>query len=588
MIDFAEPRYLLLLLIVAAMAAIGLLYARWRALARRRFAGGQAARWRATATWPKTALLLAAATLVVLAAARPQWGSREFRRERQGVDLVIALDISESMQARDVSPSRIALAQEELARFVQGVRGNRVGLVLFSGSSILRSPLTTDVQAMAQLIRRADKEAALTRAGSDIGGALDQAAKLLEASESPGKAILVVSDGEDFGSTAIDRAAALDAKHIAVFAAGAGTANGTTLIEPVGNTGRTRTKVDAQGQPVITRADEAKLSAVAAAGGGRYVSLNGPSGALLGLRDDLNRLEQTPLGEETQRVAVERFQWFLGAALALLALDWFLPLRLRLPSFPLLRRIRPRPGFALVLVAVLFAGACGKADTVRDKNGDANALFKAGNYDEALDAYQRLIAARPDIPELSYNAGNSLNRLGRYERAVEETRRALPPSSSKLGAAAYYALGNHFLALDQLQDAFEAYRSALLLAPADADAKYNLELTLARLQQRNQPPPNVAPAPGEAPAQPASGAADQPGDQPPQPSGGNQQPPQGNDQPPSGTPADVRRELQEALAGIDQGLTVEDAIRILDLLRQQQQRQRPAANQPGQPGAPDY
>ena len=154
MIEYAQPAWLLLLLVVLGMSAAVIRLQRWQRRARASFAGPQAARWPRTLAWPRMLLLLAAAALIALAAARPQWGSRESSREREGVDLVIALDVSQSMQAKDVPPSRLQLAQDELTRLVETQRGSRIGLVFFAGTAIIRSPLTTDTQATVQLIRQ--------------------------------------------------------------------------------------------------------------------------------------------------------------------------------------------------------------------------------------------------------------------------------------------------------------------------------------------------------------------------------------------------------------------------------------------------
>ena len=132
---------------------------------------------------------------------------------------------------------------------------------------------------------------------------------------------------------------------------------------------------------------------------------------------------------------------------------------------------------AMVLLAVLI-GACSGGDTLRSRNQDANEAYNRDSYQEALDIYHELIAQRPDIAELSHNAGNALHRAGLYERAVQETQRALPPTDDRVGALTYYALGNHYMALEEYELAYDSYRNALLLDPMDADAKYNLEIVL--------------------------------------------------------------------------------------------------------------
>lgn len=608
--SFGDTTYLLLGLLVVLMVYGVFRLARWRRDAREEFAGPRSRSWPSLAFWPRSILLLAAAVLIVFAAARPQWGNRQLTREVEGIDLVIVLDISQSMTADDVAPTRMKVAQDNLATLVQAQHGSRFGLVFFAGNAFLRSPLTADSQAMTQLILRADREAGLTRVGSDLGAALLQAGAILAASENSGRAIVLVSDGEDHGGTYQAEAQALAEQGIAIYTAGVGTAEGALLYD-TNPAGQRMPKIDASG-PVISRLNEGSLREIAEIGDGDYVHLDGGNTtALLGVRNDLARLDQTPLGSETQDIPIERFQYFVAAALVLLLLAWFTPTRVPLPSFRWLRRARRRPALAALLLAVLIGGC--SEDALRDRNEAANELFAAGEYAEALVAYQSLIVERPDIGEFSYNAGNTLHRLGNYERAAAETQRALPPQDPVLGADIYYALGNHLLAQQRLEEAYLAYRNSLLLDPADEDAKHNLEYVLLLVQQRDNPPqPGEQPSQGQGEGQtPSPGEGQQPGEGTPEPGAtgqpGEGQPGEGTQTPgageaqagqgtpaPNGTPggdaegqsADaLQRALAEALRGIDEELTFEEAIQVLDLLRQQQERQVPA---PGGSSGPDY
>jgi len=586
-------------LVVAAGLGLGFVWlAVWSRRASVRFAGPRAAGRPGAAYWLRAALVVGAAGLAVVAMARPQWGAHELRRQQQGVDLVVALDVSESMLAQDVAPSRLGAAQAEVRRLLQDLRGDRVGLVFFAGSAVLRSPLSSDMAGLASIVDRADKEPGLTRAGSDLGAALDQAGRILDASDSPGKAVLVVSDGEDFAGGFSAKAAELAQKGIVIFTAGVGTPQGSVILEPAGSGGQTKVKLDASGQPVITRLNEAALQAAATTGHGRYVRIQGQGGSLASLAGELDRLQQTPLGEQVQRIPVERLQVFVAAALALLALAWLVPDRLPRLRPARLPRLSPRPGLPLLVVLALLAGACSASqDSVRARNSQANRLYAAGDYQGALDAYQKLLAERPDLPELAYNTGNALDRLGQYERAIDETRRALPPPSPALGAATYFALGNHFLALNDLESAYEAYRNALLEDPGDADAKYNLELVLLRMNSQQAPPTQGQPQPGQPQDggdQPGQDSGQPGGDQPganPGQTGAQGSPAQApndqgqTDRQPSA--ADVQRSLQEALRGIDQDFSFEDAVRVLQLLEQMHQTRQPAAG-PGTSSGPDY
>jgi Ca-activated chloride channel family protein len=582
---FAAPANLTLFLLVALLFGAVLWLERWRRRARRAFGGRLG---RSNAGLPLQALVvIAAATLVVLAAARPFWSTRELNRTSRGIDLVVVLDVSLSMTAQDIKPTRIAVAEDDVAHLIDSMRGNRIGLVFFAGSSILRSPLSTDTAALTQIVRRADRTAGLTQPGSDLGAALDQAGRLLDASPAPGRAVVLVSDGEDFGKAATDKARELQGKGIVVFSAGVGTAAGSTLLDPSPRgRGQPLLKLDSQtGQPVVSHLDEANLQAIAGAGGGAYVRLTGSGRDLLGLRANLGQLQQSSFGAETQKVPAEKFQWFAGAALAFLGTAWFVPAYGLVPGFfgRRLLRTRAAPAITMLLIALIVAGACGSADNLRNQNASANELYGRGDYEGAVNAYESLLVARPDVPELAYNAGNALDRAGKYDRAVAETQRALPPTRPGLGVPTYYALGNHYLALGRLPDAFEAYRSALLLDPGDVDSKFNLELVLQRLKQsppgQGQGQPGPSPNPDPNSSQPGPNAPDQPAQSAPDQS----QPAQ------PGQAANPQRDLQQALSGLQDNLSFEDAVRILNLLDQLNANQR---RQPGSQGAsgggPDY
>lgn len=590
MIEFAQAGWLALGLVVLLMVGISIWLARWRRGARARFAGGQASSWRTNSSYLQLLLVLGAGVLIVLAAARPVWGQHSLQREREGVDLVIALDISQSMNATDAQPTRLGLAQGEIARLLDTERGSRVGLVFFAGTAIVRSPLTTDTQAIAQLVRRADQESGLARAGSDIGSALDQAALVLAPSENTGKAVLVVSDGEDFLNRYTDGVAALREKGIVVYTAGVGTAQGSTLTDALPG-GQTRPKLDSRGNPVVSHLDETSLKAIAAAGAGRYTHL-GAGGSLVSLREDLNALQQSPAAATTEEVAVERFQYFVGAALVMLALAWVLPARIALPLPRRLPRLRPHGSVAMMLLALLIGGCGASVDALREANQAANARYDSGDFQAALDAYQKLLTNRPDVPELAYNTGNTLHQLGNLDRAIQETQRALPPTDPKLGVATYYALGNHLLAADKPEAAYQAYRSALLIDPNDLDSKHNLEIALRIMAQRQQQQQDQAQQ--QTQQQPGEDSQQQ-GDQQPQqgqPSdqgqpGQQQQAQQGQPGQQQPSAAEATRALQDALKGIDKSLSPEEAIHILDLLRQQQETQS-TGGQRGAPVGPDY
>jgi Ca-activated chloride channel family protein len=587
-VSFGEPRFLLLLVAVPlAGLALAALW-RWRSRAEAAYAGRAAIEALSPGRSPvrralKAGLLLAALALLALAAAMPQIGSRDVPLERRGVDLMIVLDVSQSMEATDVIPSRRERARQEIEALLDRLHGDRVGLVLVSGSAFLRSPVTSDLGVIKQLVDSVSQERLLLQAGTALAGGIDVAADALSSSEAATRIVLVVSDGEDHEDRALEAARAASREGLLVYAAGVGTASGGTIPQVDPTTGAAQTKVDpATGAPVVTRLNDALLQGVAAAGGGRYVALEGSGAPLSALADEFARLESTVFATGTEQQPEERFQWFVAAAGLLLALELVLSDTRGRPFF--LRRKAAALG-PLAIMAGLLATSC--ASGVHSLNEDGNRFYAQGQYDRALESYQRARVERPDLYQLDYNIGNALHRLGDYARAVEETGRATASTNSDLAFRAYYSLGNHHFRLGQLQAAFDAYKEALIINPDDLDSKYNLEV-VARLMAEQPPPSSSGPGPGEETP---------PGQQTPSPpdgSTGGQGTPQAGEGQPQPAPgeqapsASLEQSLAEALAGIDENFTIEEAMRVLDILREQQRLQPAPATQPGSGQGLDY
>jgi len=588
-VSFGEPRLLFLL---AAVPLAGLALAvlwRWRGRAEAAYAGrggiGRLSPDRSPARRAlKAGLLLAALALFALAVARPQLGSREVPLERRGVDLMIVLDVSESMEANDVAPSRRERARQEINALLDRLQGDRVGLVLISGSAFLRSPVTSDLGVIEQMVASASQERLLLQAGTALAGGIDVAAEALADSEAATRLILVVSDGEDHEGRALEAARSAGDGGLLVYAAGVGTTQGGTIPQVDPATGTAHPKIDpATGAAVVTRLNDAVLRGVATAGGGRYVALEGPNSPLDALAGEFARLETTVFATDSQQQPEERFQWFAAAAGLLLALELVVSDTKGRPFF-----LRRKTGALapLALIAGLLPTAC--ASSVHSLNEDGNRFFAQGRYEQALESYQRARAERPDLFEFDYNIGNTLHRLGDYTRAVEETQRATAATDGDLAFRAYYSLGNHHFRLGQLQAAFDAYKQALILNPDDVDAKYNLELVARLLAE--QPPPS-SPSSGPPEETPPGEATPPPGEG----TGGEGQPQEGQPTPsPGAAPgeqapaADPQQALADALAGIEGEFTIEEALRVLDILREQQRSQPEPAQQPGSGQGLDY
>ncbi len=572
-----EPWLLALTALVPLAVAASLRAARRRVAAAVRYAPGGPRPPTAGARPLRLALTCAAVALLAIAAARPTIGSRQETAPQQGIEVVLALDVSRSMLTADVPPDRLSLAIRELDALLDRLAGSRVALVLFADNGLLRAPLTTDIEAVRTLLASARSDAPALTPGSNLAAGVRSSVRALEAAVSDSRAIVLVSDGEDHVGNAVDAAREAARQGIVVHVAGVGTERGGPVLERDPETGAVVPRVDpATGGPVVSRLDEANLRAIAEAGGGRYIHL--AESGVEPIAEALAGLRAVRFEDVTSERPIERFQLFALAALLLLAAERLLAGGL-LQGRALARGALP----ALALLAMLTGAAC-SADA-DDHNDSGNRYYAQERYSDALREYRRAQAADPGAPAPVFNAGVALYQLGEYERAAAELRSVLTTADPALRARAWYNLGNAYVRLGRLLDARAAYREALLLDPGDRDAKFNLELVNRALLE--QPTAAQPPSQGAPPGQPAGEDAADAGDageaSPGSPSGERAS---GEGEPQAGGDAD--RALEEALAGIEREFTLEDALRVLDLLRERQAEGAIGGARSRTDGGPDY
>lgn len=289
----------------------------------------------------KGGLLVAALCLLVIAAARPRVGVEMQQAQRQGADVALVMDASDSMLARDVGPSRLEAAKQAALALINSLEGDRIGIVVFAGSAYVYSPLTNDLDAAGMFISSIERGSA-PAPGSHIEDALKAAFRLLEASEGKHRVIVLFSDGEDHGGMRTDAVAQMRAAGVVVHTVALGTTEGEPIplpddavpedrdvdagftpsfIAPRESGPRSRFKLDGDGSPVITRADPQLMSDIARAGGGVFVA-SSPTGVNVDrVQRAIAALDSAALGTYEFTQYAERFQWPLGFAVAFLLLD---------------------------------------------------------------------------------------------------------------------------------------------------------------------------------------------------------------------------------------------------------------------------
>lgn len=440
-------------------------------------------------------LVVLAAACIGFAAAGPSWGTRVREGQSSSLSAVLALDISKSMLATDVSPDRLERERLFARRMLRELPGDRLGLVVFAGRAYVLAPLTVDHSALALYLDALDPEI-VSQGGSSLASAIIQATDLARGPSETGgdRAVIVVSDGEALEEeTQVLAAASYANEHgVTVHTVGVGTVRGSPIPEKNPRTGEvTGYKRDEAGEVVVSRLNEGLLREIASRTGGEYVSLSDP-GATNAIVSAVNRLQRTQNASGRQVEQVDRYAIFVGLALLLLAVDALLARRR--PTAPATAArptdLRPAAQAAVIIVALALNGF-GVGDKER-----GNRLYREGRYAEAVEAYEEALRDGDTSPELHYNLGTALLRLGRYDEAGQYLQSALEGIDPDLRRRSLYNLGNRFLEAARaesdlqmqgtlLQGAVEAYKRALRHAPDDVDAKWNLEMAL-REQEENQ------------------------------------------------------------------------------------------------------
>ncbi|HUP89784.1 MAG TPA: VWA domain-containing protein [Longimicrobiales bacterium] len=441
----------------------------------------------------RIALLIPAAALLGFAAAGPHWGIKAVEGESRSLNVVLALDISKSMQAKDVSPNRLERMRLLVRRLVRDLAQERVGMVVFAGRSYILAPLTNDQGALNLFVDALEPDI-VSQGGSSVASAITLGSDLARGPKGAGgeRAVVLVTDGEALEDhseimQAVDRARRL---HVRVFTVAVGTPEGAPIPEfdPVSRK-MIGYKKDPFGTTVISKSDPKLLRAISEGTGARSYDL-AHGGTTDDLVRQLKKMERTPGTTDAGVEPRDQTPWFIGLALLLLILDFVLSGRRRQVKRPSVKKQ------AVAAAILLFFFGTGFAIGGFEK---ANRLYRSGKYAEAVKEYENVIASGKDSPELRYNLGTAYLRLGKYEDAEKHLQLAVKETKPEVRQRAFYNLGNRYLenarkGADQqaapqlLEGAVQSYRQALRLNPADMDAKWNLELALREKEkQKNSP-----------------------------------------------------------------------------------------------------
>ncbi len=425
----------------------------------------------------KRILLVIALGLIILAIAGPQVGTRIIEVTREGTDVVIALDVSKSMLAEDVTPNRLLKARHEILGLLQMLRGDRVALVPFAGVAFVQVPLTLDYGAFAAVLN-ALEPGMIPHPGTALGEAIDQSRRAFRVEGKAQKTLILITDGEDHEDGAIEQAKEAAKEGVIIFTIGMASQAGAPIPEKDAVGRIIGYKTERGGGTVISRLNEKLLTDIAEATGGQFYR-DVPSG------DEFRRIYEKLMGMDKQKFEQkqftdyeDRFQWPLLLAFLLLLIEELIP-----PY-----RLRKLAAAIMIFLTLGMASSPTMAQSPRQSASKGIDHYEKEEYDKALTEFLAGIEKGGDNPELRYDLGTALYRLQQFPEAADAFNKAAA-KNPKLAADAWYNLGNAMFEGQKYDDAVKAYKNSLKLNSADKDAKHNLEMALRAKQMQMQQQP---------------------------------------------------------------------------------------------------
>ena len=475
MFRFADPIYLYLLAVIPVLAVIRFLTYRNQKKRLRKFGDPKllrelmpdVSRFRpAVKFW----ILQGALALLIVMLARPQFGTKINNEQRVGIETIIAMDISNSMMAEDITPSRLDRSKMMVENLVDHFTNDKIGLIVFAGDAFVQLPITSDYVSAKMFLSSIDPSMMATQ-GTDIARAIDMAAHSFTQEEGIGKAIIVITDGEDHEGGALEAAKAAKVAGMRVYVLGVGSTKGSPI--PIPGTGDYMK--DNTGNTVMSALNEEMCRQVAQAGGGAYIHVENNSAAQDQLDNELDKLAKKETTSTVYSEFDEQFQAVAILALLLLILEICIfdrrnPLIRRLSLFGSKKK-------AAATVALLLVALTASAQTDRQYIREGNKQFRLGQYDKAEVSYRKAVEKNPKNPQAAYNLGNALMAQKKDSAAVQQFEQSARMEANPLRkSAAYHNMGVICQTHKMYDDAIEAYKNSLRLNPNDDETRYNLVL----------------------------------------------------------------------------------------------------------------
>ena len=415
-------------------------------------------------------ILQGALALLIVMLARPQFGTKINNEQRVGIETIIAMDISNSMLAEDIVPSRLDRSKMMVENIVDHFTNDKIGLIVFAGDAFVQLPITSDYVSAKMFLSSIDPSMMATQ-GTDIARAIDMAMHSFTQEEGIGKAIIVITDGEDHEGGALEAAKAAKDAGMRVYVLGVGSTKGSPI--PIPGTGDYMK--DNTGNTVMSALNEDMCRQVAQAGGGAYIHVENNSAAQDQLDNELDKLSKKETTSTVYSEFDEQFQAVAILALLLIILEICIFDRRN----PLLKRLslfgsKKKSAATLLLLFVAFTAS---AQTDRQYIREGNKQFRMGDYAKAEVSYRKAVEKNPKNPQAVYNLGNALMAQKKDSAAVQQFEQSAQIETNPMRkSAAYHNMGVICQTHKMYDEAIEAYKNALRNNPNDNETRYNLVL----------------------------------------------------------------------------------------------------------------
>jgi Ca-activated chloride channel family protein len=269
----------------------------------------------------KHLLLIISYSMLVVATARPQYGARMEEVKKEGVEVIIALDVSNSMLATDIRPDRLERSKQAIERMVEVLENDRIGLVVFAGDAYIQLPLTADYTS-AKMFLSAIGPDIVPKQGTAIGAAIDLGIRSFSPQNTESRAMIIITDGENHEDDPISAAEAAKQAGVTIYTIGIGSPEGAPI--PLNAGGRTEFLKDRDGNTVITKLDEKVLQEIASSTGGKYIRATASGLGLNEIYADIGKMKKGDTGGKVFTEYNDQFQYFAGAAFLLLLIEYLI------------------------------------------------------------------------------------------------------------------------------------------------------------------------------------------------------------------------------------------------------------------------